>query len=233
MKNTDHVIELLKSKADPSILEEKSHFGINVDQRLGLSVRDIRAIAKKIEPDHQLALDLWETGIKEARLLAGMVDIPSQVKEQQLEDWVADFDSWDICDLVCDDLFIRTPFAWDKVREWSTREEEYVKRAAFVLLAWLAIHDKQADDDQFIAAFSLIRSAATDPRNFVKKAVNWALRNIGKRNQALNQAAIELSEDLLALDDKTAAWNARDALRELRGDKVQQRLIEKEKKKTK
>ncbi len=233
MNNKEYVLNLLRSKANSSSLEGMSHFGININQRLGLSVPDIRAIAKKIKPDHQLALDLWESGIKEARLLAGMVDVPSQVTQQQLEDWVMDFDSWDICDLVCNDLIKSTPFAWDKVYAWSTREEEYVKRAAFALLAILSIHDKQADDQKFTDTFTLIKSATTDPRNFVKKAVNWALRNIGKRNLALNQKAIELAEELLTLDNPTATWNARDALRELRSEKVQKRLAEKSKKKKK
>ncbi len=229
--NKDQVIELLKSKADPTSLEKLSHFGVNVDQRLGLSVPEIRAIAKKIKPDHQLAKELWESGIKEARLLAGMIEAPSQVTDKQLEDWVKDFDSWDVCDLVCNDLIKRTPFAWDKVYAWSQREEEYVKRAAFALLASLSIHDKQANDQKFMETFPLIRFAATDPRNFVKKAVTWALRNIGKRNLILNQKAIELAKELLDLGDATATWNARDTLRELRSDKVQKRLVERGKKK--
>lgn len=226
----DQVLDLLKSKADPSSLEKMSRFGIETDQRLGLSVPDIRAIARKIGSNHQFALDLWKTEIKEARLLAGMIEVASEVTEQQLEDWAADFDSWDVCDLVCNDLIKSTSFAWKKVHEWSKREEEYVKRAAFALLASLSIHDKQTDDQKFVNTFPLIRSAATDSRNFVKKAVNWALRNIGKRNLALNKKAIELAEDLLVMGDPTATWNARDTLRELRSEKVQKRLAEKDRK---
>jgi len=153
-----------------------------------------------------------------------MVDVPEKATEAQLEAWVKDFNSWDICDQVCDNLFMHTPFAWDKVREWSTREEEFVKRAAFAILACLAWHDKEASDQQFIDTFPLIQTCATDPRNFVKKAVNWALRNIGKRNMALNQASIAQSEQLLALGDKTANWIARDALRELQNEKTQARV---------
>lgn len=225
--NKDQVIELLKSKANPEKLAGMVRFAIQTDQRLGLSIPDLRRMAKDIQPDHQLALELWESGIPEARILAAMIDIPEQATNDQLEAWVKDFNSWDICDQVCDNLFEHTRFAWDKIREWSIREEEFVKRAAYALLACLAWHDKEAVNQQFIDTFPLIKAGATDPRNFVKKAVNWALRNIGKRNTALNQAAIELAEDLLILGDKTASWIARDALRELHSEKIQQRLLKK------
>lgn len=227
MMNKDQVIELLKSKTNPEKLAGMARFAIQTDQRLGLSIPDLRRMAKDIQPDHQLALELWESGIPEARILAAMIDIPEQATNDQLEAWVKDFNSWDICDQVCDNLFEHTRFVWDKIREWSIREEEFVKRAAYALLACLAWHDKEADNQQFIDTFSLIKAGATDPRNFVKKAVNWALRNIGKRNTVLNQAAIELAEDLLILGDKTASWIARDALRELHSEKIQQRLLKK------
>ena len=215
----EQVIELLKSKADPSKLEGMAHFAIETNQRLGLSIPELRHIAKKeVEHDHQLALDLWQTGILDARALASMIDIPEQVTNEQMEAWVKDFNSWDICDQVCDNLFQKTRFAWEKVVEWSTREEEFVKRAAYTLIACLTFYDKQADDQQFIDTFPLIKAGATDPRNFVKKAVNWALRNIGKRNVVLNRAAIEAANDLLTLEDKTANWIARDTLRELQSE---------------
>ena len=227
--NTEQVLNLLRAQADPEALDGMARFGIQIDQRLGLSIPALRKIAKEVPHDHQLALELWESGIQEARILASMIDNPEDATEEQLEKWVKDFNSWDICDQVCDNLFEKTRFAWDKAREWSTREEEFVKRAAFTLIACLAWHDKQASDQQFIDTFPLIKAGAVDPRNFVKKAVNWAVRNMGKRNLTLNQAAIELAEDLLTLGDKTANWIAKDALRELRSEKVQQRLLKKSK----
>lgn len=227
--NTEQVLNLLRAQADPEALDGMARFGIQIDQRLGLSIPTLRKIAKEVPHDHQLALELWESGIQEARILASMIDNPEDATEEQLEKWVKDFNSWDICDQVCDNLFEKTRFAWDKAREWSTREEEFVKRSAFTLIACLAWHDKQASDQQFIDTFPLIKAGAGDPRNFVKKAVNWAVRNMGKRNLTLNQAAIELAEDLLTLGDKTANWIAKDALRELRSEKVQQRLLKKSK----
>ncbi|MCK4594248.1 DNA alkylation repair protein, partial [bacterium] len=149
---------------------------------------------------------------------------PKQITPEQMDAWAADFNSWDVCDQACCSLFDRTPHAWDKARDWAGREEEYVRRGAFALLAGLAVHDKETPDQMFIDAFPLIRAAADDERNFVKKAVNWALRQIGKRNLALNAAVITAAEKILARDTKSARWIARDTLRELRGDEVQQRL---------
>ena len=222
--NSEQVLELLRSQADPEQLAGMARFAIQIDQRLGLSIYDLRRIAKDVPHEHQLALDLWESGIPDARLLASMIDVPEEATEEQLDAWVKDFNSWDICDQVCDNLFMHTPFAWDKVREWSTREEEFVKRAAYALISCLAWHDKNAADQQFIDLFPLIQAGASDPHNFVKKAVNWALRNIGKRNIALNQAAIAQANLLLTLGDKTANWIARDALRELQSEKTQARV---------
>ena len=224
--NVEQVLELLRTKARPDQLEGMARFAIQTEGRLGLSIPDLRRLAKDIPHDHQLALDLWQSAIPDARILASMLDVPEQATDEQLEDWVKDFASWDVCDQVCDNLFQHTRFAWDKVHEWAGRDEEFVRRAAFALLSCLAWHDKTSDDQQFIACFPLIKTCATDPRNFVKKAVNWAVRNIGKRNLALNRAAIELSEELLAQGDKTATWIARDALRELQSEKIQQRVIE-------
>jgi 3-methyladenine DNA glycosylase AlkD len=215
---------ILRANAKPEQLTGMARFAIQTDQRLGLSIPDLRRIAKQVPHEHQLALDLWESGIPDARLLASMIDVPEQATEEQLEAWVKDFNSWDICDQVCDNLFQHTSFAWDKVREWSTREEEFVKRAAYALICCLAWHDKNASDQQFINLFPVIQAGASDPRNFVKKAVNWALRNIGKRNLALNQAAIAQANKLLTLCDKTANWIARDALRELQNEKTQARV---------
>ena len=224
MADLKEVMTVLQAAADPDALPGMARFAIATDGRLGISIYDLRRIAKTIMPSHALALELWETGIQEAHLLASMLDVPAEATEAQLERWVLDFNSWDICDQVCDNLFQRTPFAWQKIREWHSREEEFVKRAAYALIACKAWHDKDAADAQFTALFPLIKTGANDPRNFVKKAVSWAIRNIGKRNLALNQAAIAFSEELLLLDDKTARWIARDALKEMQSEKMQARL---------
>lgn len=224
MPDLKEVMSILREAADPSALSGMARFAIETEGRLGISIYDLRRIAKSIPPSHALALDLWKTGIQEARLLASMIDVPSEATEAQLELWAADFNSWDICDQVCDNLFQRTSFSWKKIAEWHTREEEFVKRAAYALIACKAWHDKTAADEQFIALFPIIKAGADDPRNFVKKAVNWAIRNIGKRNLALNKAAIAFSEELLLTDDKTAHWIARDALKEMQSEKMQDRL---------
>ena len=153
-----------------------------------------------------------------------MIAVPAQLTAQEMDGWVADFNSWDVCDQVCMNLFEKSPFAWQKIAEWSEREEEFVKRAAFALIACLAWHDKQASDEEFIHVLPVIQRGATDGRNFVKKAVNWALRNIGKRNARLNQAALEAAREIQCLDSKTARWIAADAIRELESTEVQQRL---------
>nr|NIS71377.1 DNA alkylation repair protein [Pseudomonadota bacterium] len=162
--------------------------------------------------------------IQEARILAAMIDRPEEVTEQQMEEWVKDINSWDVCDQVCMNLFERTPFARKKISEWSRREEEFVKRTAFSLIACLAWHDKKAPDQDFIELLPIIKSGATDERNFVKKAVNWALRNIGKRNPGLNRAAIKAAKDIQKMDSKTARWVASGAIRELESEAVQKRL---------
>ena len=224
MPSLNEVMTVLRAAADPSALSGMTHFAIETEGRLGISIYDLRRIAKSIPPSHPLALDLWETRVQEARLLASMIDVPSEATEAQLERWVLDFNSWDICDQVCDNLIQHTPFAWQKITEWHTREGEFVKRAAYALIACKAWHDKAAADGQFIALFPILKAGAADPRNFVRKAVNWAIRNIGKRSLALNQAAIAFSEELLLMDDKTARWTARDALKEMQSEKMQARL---------
>ena len=215
MATVEDVLNKLKSLARPEQLEGLARFGIAVERRLGVSVPDMRKVAREVGKDHQLALALWRTGIAEARMVASMIDEPDKVTEQQMEDWVKGFNSWDVCDQVCDNLFQKTPLVWKKIIEWSDREEEFVKRAAFALMACLAWHDKKAEDDQFIGLFPLIIRGATDERNFVKKAVNWALRNIGKRNPNLNKAAINTAKEIKKLDSKSARWVASDAIREL------------------
>ena len=227
MTTLDEVLDKLNEKAKSDQLEEMARFGIVGDQRMGVSVPDMRKMAKDIGKDHQLALDLWETGIPEAMIVAGMVAEPDKLTEEQMEDWVVDINSWDICDQVCMNLFEKSPYVEQKIFEWSAREEEFVKRTAYALIACLAWHDKDASDQAFTKYFPVIKNGSTDDRNFVKKAVNWALRNIGKRNIELNQAAIQVAREIQAVDSKSARWIASNAIRELESDKVQERLRKK------
>lgn len=218
------VVERMRSLANPESLEGMARFAIATDRAVGVRLPDLRRLAKEIGTDHGLAGALWETEVHEARILASMIDDPAEVTEAQLEGWVRDFDSWDVCDQCCSNLFDRTPFAWAKAAEWSGREGEFVKRAGFALMACLAVHDKEAEDAAFLRLLPLIEGEADDPRNFVKKAVNWALRQIGKRSLRLNGEAIREAKRILRRDTPAARWIARDALRELQGEKVQKRL---------
>ncbi|OGO08524.1 MAG: DNA alkylation repair protein, partial [Chloroflexi bacterium RBG_13_60_13] len=215
----------LKAKARPDQLEGMARYGISVERRLGVSIPELRKLARELGQDHRLALELWRTGIADARILASMVDDPAKLTEAQMEEWVKDFDSWDVCDQVCDNLFEKAPFVWKKIADWSAREEEFVKRASFALIACLAWHDKKAADARFIELFPLIVRGATDGRNYVKKAVNWALRNIGKRNPRLNRESITVAREIQRLDSKAARWIASDAIRELESQTVQARLL--------
>ena len=224
MASVKDVLDKLQSKAQPEQLKGMAKYGITVEQRLGVSVPDMRKLAKEIGKDHKLALDLWRTGIAEARIVAAMVGDPAKLTEEQMEDWVKGINSWDVCDQVCMNLFEKDQLAWKKIVDWSEREEEFVKRTAFSLIACLAWHDKQASDEKFIELLPVIIREATDERNFVKKAVNWALRNIGKRNLNLNEAAIDAAKEIKRLDSKAARWVAADAIRELESDAIQSRL---------
>jgi 3-methyladenine DNA glycosylase AlkD len=201
-----------------------ARFAIVGEKRLGVSVPDLRRIARETGRDHELALELWGTGIPDAMILASMVDRPEEVTETQMEAWVKDFASWDVCDQVCMNLFEKAPPARKKIFQWAARPEEFVRRAAFALVACLAWHDKAAPDDHFTRFFPIIKECATDERNFVRKAVNWALRNIGKRGPSLNAAAVETAKEIARLDSKAARWIASDALRELEGQAVRRRL---------
>ena len=227
MTTLDEVLDKLNKKAKSDQLEGMARFGIVGDQRMGVSVPDMRKIAKEIGKDHQLALELWDTGIPEAMIVAGMVAEPDKLTETQMEDWVVDINSWDVCDQVCMNLFEKSVYVEQKIYEWSEREEEFVKRSAFALIACLAWHDKDASDQAFTKYFPVIKNGSTDDRNFVKKAVNWALRNIGKRNIELNQAALQVAREIQAVDSKSARWIASNAIRELESDKVQERLRKK------
>jgi 3-methyladenine DNA glycosylase AlkD len=224
MASVKEVLDKLQSKAKPEQLAGMAKYGIAVEGRLGVSVPDMRKLAKELGRDHKLALDLWRTGVAEARIVSGMIGDPAKLTEEQMEEWVKGIDSWDVCDQVCMNLFEKNQLAWKKIIDWSEREEEFVKRTAFSLIACLAWHDKKAGDNRFIELLPVITRAATDERNFVKKAVNWALRNIGKRNLNLNGEAINAATEIQRLDSKAARWIAADAIRELESDAVQNRL---------
>lgn len=218
------IIDRLTALANPEAVAGMARFGINPNNTLGVSIPALRAIAKEIGKDHALAEQLWASGIHEARILAGFIDVPGMVSEEQMERWVVDLDSWDVCDQCCGSLFDKTPFAYTKAIEWSERSEEFVKRAGFALMAALAWHDKRAADEQFAPFFPALVRGATDERNFVKKAVNWALRQMGKRNANLNRLAIETAREIQRIDSRAARWIASDALRELTSEQVQRRL---------
>lgn len=209
------IIKALKSNSSQINKEGMSRFGINTSKAFGLPIPYLRGLAKKIGKNHTLALELWKTGFHEARILASFIDDPVQVTEKQMDSWVRDFDSWDLCDQCCGGLFTKTEIAYRKAVQWSKSKEEFVKRAGYAMMAYLAVHDKKAKDSVFIKFLPHIQRASNDDRNFVKKAVNWALRQIGKRNASLRKAAIKTAKDILKLDTKTARWIANDALREL------------------
>jgi len=220
----EQAMEQLKTRARPDQLAAMARYALRGENRLGVPVPELRGLAKRIGKDHALALELWATGVPDAMILAAMVDEPVRVTEQQMEDWVKDIESWDVCDQLCMDLFDRVPFALKKIEEWSVREEEFVRRAAFSLIACLAWHNKGAPDEMFTALLPTIKRGATDQRNFVKKAVNWALRTIGKRNISLNEIAISAAKEIQQIDSAAARWIAADAIRELRSESVQKRL---------
>ncbi|MDX1435276.1 MAG: DNA alkylation repair protein [Anaerolineales bacterium] len=215
----DEILEELRWQANPEAVQKMAHYGIQGGEVLGIKIPVLREMAKRISRDHDLAGALWGSGVHEARILAGFIDDPAHVTEAQMEAWVLDFDSWDVCDQVVGNLFDKTALAYPKAHEWSGRQEEFVKRAGFVMMAQLAVHDKQAPDEPFLEFLPLIVREAHDERNFVKKAVNWALRQIGKRNDRLRSAAVKTAEEVQALDNKAARWIAADALRELNGRK--------------
>lgn len=212
---TDSVIADLQQLASPEFRTGMARFGIVNETALGIKVPVLRAYAKKAGKNHPLALQLWETRIHEARLLAIFMADWKLVDEQLMEQWLKDFNSWDICDQCCGELFDKTPLAFQKAAEWTTRTAEFEKRAGFVMMAELAVHDKKADNAAFESFFSLMIRHADDDRNFVKKAVNWALRKIGKRNQFLRTAAIAVALEIQQQPSKSAKWIAMDALREL------------------
>jgi 3-methyladenine DNA glycosylase AlkD len=221
---SDEIMYKLQGLADPEVKAGMSRFGIDPENALGVSVKDIRRLAGKVGPSHDVALDLWNTGIHEAKILASMVDVPSMVTEEQMETWVSDLDSWDVCDQVMMNLFDKTPLAYDKAVEWTGREGEFVKRAGFALMAALAVHDKGASEEEIAAFLPVIEERGGDERKYAWKAAGWALRSIGKRSPELHAQAVETAERMFGGDDPSARRIAGEALKELTGKKVRQRL---------
>ena len=209
------ILKWIRSQHNPTAVAGMARYGINPRNTYGVSAPALQQMARVIGRNHALAEQLWDSDIHDARHLAAMMDDPAAVTERQMERWVKGFDSWDICDGCCNNLFRKTAFAYTKAIAWSKRKEEYVKRAGFVLMACLAVHDKAASDARFERFLPIIKRESTDERNFVKKAVNWALRQIGKRNQKLRRKAIKTANKIQRLDSKAARWIASDALREL------------------
>lgn len=227
----DEIIKKLASLENPANIAGMKRFGIVTKKAFGVSAPVLKQLAKDIKKQtddrHKLALELWETGVHEARVIAYLIDNPKEVTEAQMDSWAADFDNWAICDGTCGHLFCKTEFAYKKVFEWSERDEEFIKRAGICLIAWLAVHDKKADDAQITQFLPLLENKADDERNFIKKAVNWSLRQIGKRNLNLNKLAIESAERIKLQDTKSARWIAADALRELKNEKTLERVRKK------
>ncbi len=228
--NYEEIIKKLYLLENPENVKGMAQYGINQKNNLGISIYQLRPIAKEIGKNHELALKLWDSKIHDARLMACFIDEPEKVTTDQMDDWANDFDSWDICDQVCTSLFDLSPLAYEKVFQWAEHEKEFVKRAAFSIIAGLTVHDKKANDKDFEGFLPLLIHHAVDDRNYVKKAVNWALRNIGKRNLHLNKAALMTAKKIQKMDSKSARWIASDAIRELTSQKLLQRLERKKKK---
>jgi 3-methyladenine DNA glycosylase AlkD len=218
------ILHELKSLGNPGAIEGMARYGIDSRTAYGVSIPKLRKIASVHRTNHVLAGMLWESGIHEARILATMIDDAQAVTEEQMERWARDFNSWDVCDQCCNNLFRKVTGVDRKAWEWASRTEEFVKRAGFVLMACQTVHDKHATDERFVKFLSIILQESADDRNFVKKAVNWALRQIGKRNMSLNRAAIDCAHEIAQSGSKAAKWIAADALRELTGAAVQKRL---------
>jgi len=213
--NSKAIIAKLRAQANPKNVAGMARFGINPKNTLGIPVPVLRKTAREIGRNHRLAQNLWNSGIHEVKILASMVDDPKEVTEKQMDAWVRNFDSWDVCDQVCMNLFDKTPFVFKKAKKWTRNEEEFIRRAGFALMACLAWHDKTSPDARFLEFFPLIKKYSTDERNFVKKAVNWALRQIAKSRPKLLGKAIDLAKEIEKIDSKSAKWIAHDALREL------------------
>jgi 3-methyladenine DNA glycosylase AlkD len=225
------VLEVLRANRNKRNVEGMARFGITSARAYGVSAPILHRLAREIGTDHSLALRLWSTGLHEARALSALTGDPTRVTKTLMNRWVKDFDNWAICDCTCTYLFGKTPYAYAMARAWARRDEEYVKRAGYVLMAVLAVHDKEAPDDRFLKFLPLIRRGSTDSRNFVKKAVDWSLRQIGKRNKKLNSDAIKMARNIRMLNYPSSRWIASDALRELESGAVQRRILMKDRQK--
>ena len=221
-------LDALRASASAEYRDGMARFAIPNERAFGVPMAKIQAVAKRLGRDHALAEALWDTGWYEARLLAAYVDDPAAVTAAQMDRWARDFDNWAVCDTVCFALFDRSPLAWRKIEQWAKREDEFVRRAAFALLASKSVHDKQAGDAEFLRGLALVEAYACDERNFVKKAVNWALRSVGKRNAALHAAALRTATRLAASAQAAPRWNGKDALCELNGAATMRRLSRKD-----
>ena len=224
MVTCEEILKKLRAKARPDQLQGMARYGMKIENRFGIQMPELRSLAKEIGKNHALAMQLWRTGIAEARILASMIAEPEKLTSQQMDTMVADVDSWDVGDQTCMNLFEKSPLAWKKIEEWSQRDEEFVKRTAYGLTACLAWHIKTASNQQFMETFIAIANGAQDPRKSVQKAVSWALRNIGKRNLNLNQQAIRLAQQIQATGTKPAKWVSSDVIRELTSAAVHKRF---------
>ena len=218
------ILNKLQKQSRPNALPHLAKYGINIDAAYGVSIPDLRKLAKESGKSHSLAIALWKTGIHDARILASMVDERELVTEKQMNEWVRDFNSWDLCDQCCNNLFVFTVHSEKKALEWSKNKKEFIKRAGFVLMAVQAVHHRDKTNDKFINYFDIIKREAYDERNFVKKAVNWALRQIGKRNWELNTMALEVCDELRKKDSKAARWIALDAIKDLKSETAERRI---------
>ncbi len=227
MNTLEEIIAWLKSQTNQKNLIGMARFGIVTDKAFGISMPVLREFAKTHRNQHKLAIELWQSGYHEARILATLIADPKQCTQELMDAWVVDFNSWDVCDQCCSNFFKKNAIAYKKALEWAERDEEYVKRAGFTLMACLAVGDKKANDEAFYPFFDVIEKHSTDSRNFVRKAVNWALRQIGKRNKSLYPMAFQLSEKLIKSDNKTAQWIGKDAFKEFCKESIRERTLEK------
>ena len=220
----DAILKELEQLGNPANVAGMERFGIRAPKVYGVAMPELRRIARSVGKNHRLAQQLWNSGSHEARIIASLIDDPREVSERQMERWAKTLNNWAVCDACCCNLFDKTGFAYRKAVEWTSRSEEFVKRAGFTLMAALAVHDQKAPNSVFLKFLPLLQRESVDERNFVRKAVNWALRQIGKRNPDLNRAAIRSAEAIRKIDSKAARWIAADALRELTSPAVQKRL---------
>lgn len=223
-RRCEETVQALRGMGREENLRGMARYGINTASAFGVPMPRIREFAKRLGKDHGLALQLWRTGFHEAMILAALIADPRRLERSTAEEWASNLDSWDVCDQLCSCLLDRTPYATELIESWTRRDDEYVKRAGFVIMAALAVHDKRAPDSLFLGFLPRIVEGAADEKNFVRKAVNWALRQIGKRNLALNREAVRTAHEVAKLGGRSASWVAKDALRELTDERTLQRL---------